>query len=94
MISMRKGDIKLEMLMPLATNKFKTRKVAQIWNEQSPEEEKILALKTQLSKLEKAKEPNKPKKDKSTKKDAMAKGKGHKKPDAQATQSQQRINPR
>ncbi len=37
--------------MLLADNKFKTFHQAQMWNAPSPEEEKILALETQIQKL-------------------------------------------
>ncbi len=48
-------EINTDALMLLADNKFKTFKQANTWNAPSPEEEKILALKTQIQKLRKEK---------------------------------------
>ncbi len=45
------AEINIDALMLLADNKFKTFKQANTWNAPSPEEEKILALETQIQKL-------------------------------------------
>ncbi len=67
--------------MLLADNKFKTFCQAQTWNAMSLEEEKILALETQIQKL--CKEKKKPKQQEGTKKgkdkDRTKKGKKKKK---------------
>jgi len=69
--------------MLLTNNKFKTFHQAQAWNAPSLEEEKILALETQIQKLRK--EKKKPKQQEGTKKgkdkDGTKKGKKKKKKD-------------
>ncbi len=76
-------EINTDALMLLADNKFKTFRQAQIWNAPSLEEEKILALETQIQKLRK--ERKKPKQQEGTKKDkdkdGTKKGKKKKKRD-------------
>jgi len=49
-------DVNVNMLMLQASNKYKTMFVNQTWNAPSPEEEKILALESQIQKLKKQKE--------------------------------------
>jgi len=75
-------DINTNALMLLADNKFKTFKQAQTWNAPSPEEEKILALETQIQKLQK--ERKKPKQQEGKKgedKDGTKRGKKKKRKD-------------
>ncbi len=49
-------DVNINMLMLQASNKYKTMFENQTWNAPSPEEEKILALESQIQKLKKQKE--------------------------------------
>jgi len=53
-------DIDTDLLMLQADNKFKTMFEAKTWNAPSPEEEKILALETQIHKLQKKKKKPRP----------------------------------
>jgi len=48
-------DVNINMLMLQASNKYKTMFQNQTWNAPSPEEEKILALESQIQKLKKQK---------------------------------------
>jgi len=77
------AEISTNALMLLADNKFKTFHQAQTWNTPSPEEEKILALETQIQRLHK--EKKKPKQQDRTKKgenkEGTKKGKRKKKKD-------------
>ncbi len=68
--------------MLLADNKFKTYKQANTWNAPSPEEEKILALETQIQKLWREKKKQKQQEGKKGEdKDGTKKGKKKKKKD-------------
>jgi len=49
-------DVDVDMLMLQASNKYKTMVQTGTWNAPSPEEEKILALESQIEKLKKQKE--------------------------------------
>jgi hypothetical protein len=71
-------DVDVDMLMLQASNKYKTMIQTGTWNAPSPEEEKILALETQLERLKKKKET--PFKDKKGGRDGK---KGGKKKDKQ-----------
>ena len=74
------AEINPDALMLLADNKFKTFRQAETWNAPSPEEEKILALETQIQKLQK--EKKKPKQQEGKKgmdKDGTKKGRKKKK---------------
>ncbi len=73
------AEIKPDALMLLADNKFKTYKQAQTWNAPSPEEEKILALESQIQKLRKEKKKPKQLEKKGEGKDGTKKGKKKKK---------------
>jgi len=72
-------DINTNALMLLADNKFKTFRQANTWNAPSPEEEKILALKSQIQKLQKEKKPKQQEGTKKGDKDGAKKGKKKKK---------------
>jgi len=72
-------DINTDSLMLLADNKFKTFHQANTWNAPSPEEEKILALKSQIQKLWKEKKPKQQEGTKKGNKDSTKKGKQKKK---------------
>jgi len=70
-------NVNTDHLMLLADNKFRTMREAKSWNAPSPEEEKILALETQIQKLRR--EKNKPKPEGGKKgKDKRGKKKGKK----------------
>jgi len=80
-------EINPDALMLLTDNKFKTFKQADTWNAPSPEEEKILALETQIQKLQK--EKKKPKQQEGKKgadQDGTKKGKKKKKDGLKWTQ--------
>ena len=68
-------DIKPTTLMSLADNKYKTLKIKRTWNAPSQEEEKILALKTEIKKLKRSRKetpsapPGNPKRQPSGKKE-------------------------
>ncbi len=73
-------EINTDALMLLADNKFKTFKQASTWNTPSPEEEKILALETQIQKLQKErKKPKQQEGKKGADKDGTKKGRKKKK---------------
>ena len=72
-------DINTDALMLLADNKFKTFRQANTWNAPSPEEEKILALESQIQKLQKEKKPKQQEGTKKGNKDGAKKGKWKKK---------------
>ncbi len=65
--------------MLLANNKFKMFRQAKTWNAPSPEEEKILALETQIQKLQKEKKKPKQQEKKGEDKNGTKKGKKKKK---------------
>lgn len=73
------AEIKPDALMLLADNKFKTFRQAETWNAPSPEEEKILALETQIQKLRKEKKKPKQQEKKGEDKNGTKKGKKKKK---------------
>ena len=76
-------EVDVNMLMLQASNKYKTMFENQTWNAPSPEEEKILALESQIQKLKKQKE--KPTQDrKGGKDDKKGKKKGKGKPEKPA----------
>jgi len=74
-------EINTDALMLLANNKFKTFRQAKTWNTPSPEEEKNLALESQIQKLWKEKKKPKQQGKKGEDKDGAKKGKGKKKKD-------------
>ena len=73
------AEIDTDALMLLADNKFKTFRQAETWNTPSPEEEKILALESQIQKLCKEKKKPKQQEKKSEDKNGTKKGKKKKK---------------
>ncbi len=73
------AEIKPDVLMLLTDNKFKTFRQAETWNAPSPEEEKILALESQIQKLQKEKKKPKQQEKKGEDKNGTKKGKKKKK---------------
>jgi len=69
------AEINTDALMLLADNKFKTFRQAKTWNAPSLEEEKILALETQIQKLWKEKKKPKQQEEKGKDKNGTKKGK-------------------
>ena len=73
------AEVNANALMLLADNKFKTFCQANTWNAPSPEEEKILALESQIQKLQKEKKKPKQQEKKGEDKNGTKKGKKKKK---------------